>query len=83
MNRGQSAAVVLVGLFAVPLAIAQTAPPAASPGPSATAASDEAAKAPAPAKRDSGRDARLCLEFPTNLQIIACAEKYRTHKRNR
>ena len=22
-------------------------------------------------------DARLCLELPTNLQIMACAEKYR------
>lgn len=22
-------------------------------------------------------DARVCLEFPTNLQIIKCAEKYR------
>jgi hypothetical protein len=22
-------------------------------------------------------DARVCLEFPTNLQIIRCAEKYR------
>jgi len=27
-------------------------------------------------------DARLCLEFPTNLQVIMCAEKYRPHKRN-
>jgi hypothetical protein len=22
-------------------------------------------------------DARVCLEFPTNLQVIRCAEKYR------
>jgi len=83
MNRRQTAAVVFVGLVAVPLAIAQSAPPAASPSPSAATTFDEAAQASAPAKRDSGGDARLCLEFPTNLQIIACAEKYRTHKRNR
>jgi hypothetical protein len=26
-------------------------------------------------------DARHCLEFPTNLQVIVCAEKYRPHRR--
>jgi hypothetical protein len=25
----------------------------------------------------STADARVCLEFPTNLQIIKCADKYR------
>jgi invasion protein IalB len=45
-----------------------------------------AAGAPAAEKRAAPRatrgswtraDARVCLEFPTNLQIIKCAEKYR------
>ena len=45
------------------------------------------AAAPVPAKSPPARhakrrpwtraDARVCLEFPTNLQIIRCAEKYR------
>ena len=26
-------------------------------------------------------DARLCLEFPTDLMVIKCAEKYRLDKR--
>jgi hypothetical protein len=28
----------------------------------------------------SGADARACLEFPTNLQVIQCSEKYRYAK---
>lgn len=45
------------------------------------AASTAPAKSPppAPAKRRpwTHADARVCLEFPTNVQIIRCAEKYR------
>jgi hypothetical protein len=26
-------------------------------------------------------DPRVCLEFPTRAQIIACAERYRPHKK--
>jgi hypothetical protein len=29
----------------------------------------------------SSVDPRVCLEFPNNAQIIACAERYRPHKR--
>ncbi len=49
-------------------------------------AAPDAAK-PVPAKSRPARhakrqkwaraDARVCLEFPTNLQVIRCAEKYR------
>lgn len=28
----------------------------------------------------SSRDPRACLEFPTREQVIACAEKFRTHR---
>jgi pyruvate/2-oxoglutarate dehydrogenase complex dihydrolipoamide acyltransferase (E2) component len=52
----------------------QEAPAAAAPAPPA------AEKRPEPrATRGSWTraDARACLEFPTNLQIIKCAEKYR------
>jgi len=29
----------------------------------------------------SSLDPRVCLEFPTSAQVIACAEKYRPRKR--
>ena len=65
---------------------AQTPPaPSAAPAP-AVAAPAVAAPAPAqPARRMKNRspsraDARACLEFPTNLQVIQCSEKYRYAK---
>jgi len=56
--------------------------------PSAAPAPAVAAPAPAPAQpaprvknRTPNRaDARVCLEFPTNLQVIQCSEKYRYAK---
>ena len=60
---------------------------AANPAPAATAAtavtaappamSPAVSPAPPSSRRDAHADARVCLEFPTELQIIACAEKYR------
>ena len=81
--KRNSAAATIIAVFAalcsagVP-AQTQTAPPAAT-------AAGAAAPAPAPAKatpRAKSRswtraDARVCLEFPTNLQVIKCSEKYR------
>jgi hypothetical protein len=82
----------LVVVFALPLpAIAQSpatappakqapaAPPAAAPPAAAPAAAAEPAK---PTKKvrhrvPSKADARVCLEFPTTMQIIKCSEKYR------
>ncbi len=29
----------------------------------------------------SAADPRVCLEFPTTAQIIACAERYRPHRK--
>ena len=58
----------------VPAAAAAAAPPAAAPVP-------PGAGKPAPSHGTRGSwgraDARVCLEFPTNLEIIKCAEKYR------
>ena len=56
----------------------KSAPPTA---PAAAAAAPPGVKAQ-PMTRASRRvpstaDARVCLEFPTNLQIIKCADKYR------
>jgi hypothetical protein len=57
----------------------KSAPPAAPAAVVATPSPDAQAK---PMKSASHRvpstaDARACLEFPTNLQIIKCADKYR------
>ena len=56
----------------------------------ATATSDVATQAE-PSKKSMSRkearavqekaDARLCLEFPTQIMIVKCAEKYRLDKR--
>jgi hypothetical protein len=76
---------------APPKAQGQTPPPAAAapaqkPAPPAAPAVATAAPSPdaqaKPMRRASSRvpstaDARACLEFPTNLQIIKCADKYR------
>ena len=70
----------LAGLFvAFSSAIAQGQAPTAAPGAAAT---PPPASAPPPPPTDRPRDAahpdaRVCLEFPTALQVIACAEKYR------
>jgi len=84
MNNIALAAVV-AAVLATPLAAsgqtqpAAPAPTASAPAPAAAAQPDDTAK---PAKRASHHapskaDARVCLEFPNNMQIIKCAEKYR------
>jgi len=55
--------------------------PAASAAPAVAAASADGSTQKA-AKRTRHRvpskaDARVCLEFPTTMQIIKCSEKYR------
>ena len=57
----------------------------ASPSTAAAAsaaAAQPAAKAKKTAKRVSGgrpstADARVCLEFPNDMQVVKCSEKYR------
>ena len=76
----------LAGLF-VACSSAAAQGQAANTAPAATAAAAAGAPAVPPAvsdapsstdrRRDAHADARVCLEFPTELQIIACAEKYR------
>ncbi len=39
-----------------------------APSPSSSATGDD---------RPSGQDPRVCLEFPTREQVIACAERFR------
>ena len=80
MTRFETTAVLLAALLAVPLAMAQGQAPATSHDASTAAAqSADAGRS----ERDSAThaDARNCLGFPTNLQVIMCAEKYRPHRR--
>lgn len=83
--NGKELGVAMLTLL-VAMAAAHAADPAPSginDAPSAKGAQVQASPAPRPAG-DVVRnaDARHCLEFPTNLQVIACAEKYRPHKRS-
>jgi hypothetical protein len=57
----------------------QAAPAAVAAPAAAAAPAPEKSKPAAHAKRRpwTRADARVCLEFPTNAQIIRCAEKYR------
>jgi hypothetical protein len=75
---------VLAGLFAACLStIAEAqAPNTAAPVAAATPPAVSAPPPPSDRARDAAHaDARVCLEFPTALQVIACAEKYRPAKR--
>ena len=63
------------------VAQAQKDAPAAAAAPALAAPAAPAAEKRAAPRATRGSwtraDARVCLEFPTNLQIIKCAEKYR------
>ena len=74
---------VLAGLFlACSSAIAEAQSPNTAPPAAATPPAGSAPPAPTDRPRDAAHpDARVCLEFPTALQVIACAEKYRPAKR--
>jgi len=71
---------------ALPLsaAIAQT-PPASAAAETAAIMQAETQKKPMTRRESRAAqekaDARLCLEFPTQLMVIKCAEKYRLNKR--
>ena len=82
------AAATIVAVSAVLLTAgvcAQTAPaPSTPPAPAVVAPAPTPAPAqPAPrvkSRTPNRADARVCLEFPTNLQVIQCSEKYRYTK---
>jgi len=58
-------------------ALAQNAGPAAKAGNTASASTPAKAAPHARHRTWTWADARVCLEFPTNAQIIKCSEKYR------
>ena len=74
----------LVAIFGAMLSALTTGPSTAQPQQLAPIASPQplAEPTPKPVVATKGRrwlkaDARVCLEFPTDMQIIACSEKYR------
>jgi hypothetical protein len=72
-----AAGAILAAIYpARAVAQAQKDAPAAAAAPAPPSAEKRAAPR---ATRGSWTraDARVCLEFPTNLEIIKCAEKYR------
>jgi hypothetical protein len=83
MKPNAIATLILLALFASTPVLGQATAPdtgVSSPGaPGANGAPKEPMRASAPADED----ARKCLEFATNLEIIQCAEKYRAHARKR
>jgi hypothetical protein len=74
---------VLAGLFlACSSAIAEAQAPNTAARSAAMPPTVSAPPPPTDRPRDATHaDARVCLEFPTTLQVIACAEKYRPAKR--
>ena len=84
MNHREIAAILLSILAALPAAFAKDPVPSTITGASGVERTQSLPKPPAPARREAAQDpdARHCLEFPTTLQVVMCAEKYRSHKRN-
>lgn len=79
MKCSSFAAVLMLALVDVASAQAQnpTADTAKMASPEKTAGTALSADRQLP----SSSDPRVCLEFPTAAQVIACAEKYRPRKR--
>jgi hypothetical protein len=78
----------MIALMLAGAAAAQTAGEANLPngnaGPSAVAPPHDLTKPSMRANPSAwpDADARACLEFATNPEVITCAERYRPHKRN-
>ena len=88
MNHREIAAILLTILAALPSAFAKDPAPSTITRASGVELTQAVPKPPTPQKReaapapDADADARHCLEFAANLEVIMCAEKYRSHKRN-
>jgi hypothetical protein len=88
MNLTQTVFVACTVLAAIstasgqaPAAPAAAQPAGAAPAPAATAPRLDMKPPPrAPREAPVAADARNCLEFPSNLEVIKCAEKY-LHRR--
>lgn len=89
MNPRVKPGVLAVAAFSIVAALpsaraADPAPPGTGAGAAPRAERPQEPQTPAARPRGEAvrdADARHCLEFPDNFQVIACAEKYRPHKR--
>lgn len=84
MSRSEATILLALILAALPPASAQApaAPQASPPSSAPPAAPQTDAQPPNRAARDGSgdADARHCLDLAANNEIIACAEKYRSHR---
>ncbi len=78
MKRRVTLTLLSMTLAALPPAFAQSPAPKAAAAAPVVGSSPEPARTAAEARRPAAAnlDARPCLEFPTNLEVIKCAEKY-------
>jgi hypothetical protein len=80
LNALAIAFVAIVATLPLSAAVAQTPPPSVAADTAAIVPPEEPKK---PLTRKEARalkakaGARLCLEFPTDLMVVMCAEKYR------
>ena len=83
MNRTRIAAILLWMAPLLPAAFAKDAAPSAPAGTAEVQLIQASPKPPTRANQGAAADvdARHCLDFPTNLQVIMRREKYRPHKR--
>ena len=83
MHQPVIATALLVVVAGLTTAMAQSPASSESGAASPTVTPQVAATGSIRSTRESGADAdaRLCLEFPTNAQVIMCAEKYRRDRR--
>jgi len=81
MNSRIAVPVLLAVLATLPLAFAQVTATSAPADAAVAASRGEAARSSRSSRHATDADARHCLEFPDNLQVILCAEKYRPHGR--
>ncbi len=76
MKHRIATTLMLAMLTGSPAAIGQSPPPNAGTAAQVAAPAQAPARASAEANRASAADARNCLGFSTNLEVIKCAEKY-------
>ena len=78
MNRIAQPVILAAALALLPLGVVRGQAPADTAS-AQTLDAQAAAKPPAAAKRRvrPHADARACLDFATNFEVIVCAEKYR------
>jgi len=83
MNQKVIATTLFAVLAGLATAMAQSPAPsdASAATPAATPQRETKGSIPSARESKTDADARLCLEFPTNAQVIMCAEKYRPDRR--